>query len=104
MSRTSQLEAMLAAGTDTATLRFALASGHAADGDTARALEHAAVAVERDPDYSAAWRLLGKLQTEAGLLEDAMHSYKRGIEAAAKRGDRQAEKEMTVFLKRLERR
>ena len=103
MSKTEQLEALLAAGKNSATLRFALASAYSASGNVALALEHGCAAVELDSDYSAAWRLLGKLYAEAGEPDKAMQSYRRGIEAAARRGDKQAEKEMTVFLRRLER-
>lgn len=104
MRKTHRLEALLESGTDTAALRFALASAHFASGDLDRALEHARAAVDLDPDYSAAWRLLGKLQTEAEDLDAAAEAYRRGIAAASRRGDRQAEKEMTVFLRRLEKR
>lgn len=103
MSKTERLEALLASGTDNAALRFALASAYFAAGDVGQALQHARAAVDLDPDYSAAWRLLGKVQTEAGALGEAAEAYRRGIAAAGRRGDRQAEKEMTVFLRRLER-
>ena len=33
---------------------------------------------------------------------EALAAYRQGIEAARKKGDRQAEKEMTVFMRRLE--
>jgi GH15 family glucan-1,4-alpha-glucosidase len=38
----------------------------------------------------------------AGRRDEAREVYRRGIEAAREKGDRQAEKEMTVFMKRLE--
>ena len=44
----------------------------------------------------------GRSLTEAGLRVDALDAYSHGIEAARAKGDRQAEKEMTVFRKRLE--
>jgi hypothetical protein len=34
--------------------------------------------------------------------KEALVVYRRGIEAAQKKGDRQAEKEMTVFARRIE--
>jgi len=34
--------------------------------------------------------------------EEALEAYRRGIEAAKQKGDRQAEKEMTVFARRIE--
>lgn len=103
MGMTENLEAMIAAGSDGAPVRFALASRYAASGDIERALEHAEVAVTIDADYSAAWKLLGKLRNEAGRRDEAIDAYRQGIAVAEKRGDQQAAKEMRVFLKRLER-
>lgn len=97
------LEAMLEAGHDSANLRFALATKLFEAGALERALAHAEVAVQADPDYSAAWRLLGRIQTEAGAHELASKTFKKGIAVAEQRGDRQVAKEMRVFLKRLER-
>jgi hypothetical protein len=37
-------------------------------------------------------------------LGEALEAYQRGIEAAKTKGDRQAEEEMTVFARRLEKR
>lgn len=99
----ANLEALLARGDDSPNLRFALATKHFEAGDLERALAHAKVAVRADPDYSAAWRLLGRIQSEAGQPALAMEAYRRGIEVAERRGDRQVAKEMQVFLKRLER-
>ena len=96
-----KLEAMLAGGQDSASLRFALATGYFRQGDTERAIEHARVAVTVEPDYSAAWRLLGQAQAAAGLSADAAASFERGIQVAKQAGDRQVEKEMQVFLRRL---
>ena len=58
-------------------------------------------AVERDPLYSAAWKVLGKTLAESGKTEEALIVYEKGIAAAQQKGDRQAEKEMSVFAKRL---
>ena len=105
MSPSPQLESferMLAAGKDGALLRFSLGNEHLKAGDAARAAEHLARAVALDPDYTAAWKLYGKALTAAGRNEDALAAYRSGIEVAAKRGDKQAEKEMRVFARRLE--
>ena len=103
MGITENLEKLIAGGRDDATLRFALASQYAAEGRLDQALEHAEVAVSRDPDYSAAWKLLGNVRRDAGRAADAAEAYRRGIEAAERRGDQQAAKEMRVFLKRVAR-
>ena len=55
------------------------------------------------PGYSAAWKLLGKALTECANTDEAIEAYRQGLAAAEKKGDKQAAKEMTVFLRRLER-
>ena len=102
MELTKNLEAMLAGGEDNATMRFALGSAYLQAKAYDKAVEHLSVAVDLDPDYSAAWKLLGKAQTEAGLRVDAIETYRRGIEVATRRGDRQAVREMQVFAQRLD--
>jgi cytochrome c-type biogenesis protein CcmH/NrfG len=59
--------------------------------------------VAKDPLYSAAWKALGKALADAGRSDEALEAYRRGVEAAKRKGDKQAEKEMTVFARRLER-
>ena len=95
-------EALLASGKDSALLRFGLGMQYLRAGDAARAVEHLRAAVAQDAGYSAAWKLLGKSLAEAGDRAGAMQAYRSGIEAAQLRGDKQAAKEMGVFLKRLE--
>ena len=98
------LEKLLGTPRDGALLRYSLGLEYAKDGDRARAIGQLREAVSRDPLYSAAWKALGKLLAEDARDADALEAFRQGIEAARKRGDRQAEKEMTVFAKRLERR
>ncbi len=98
-----RLEAMLAAGKDNALLRFSLGSEHLKAGDAASACTHLARALEHDPEYSAAWKLYGKALTEAGRSSEALEAYRRGIEVAERKGDKQAVKEMQVFARRIER-
>lgn len=102
MDMTANLEAMLERGNDGAMLRFTLASRYFERGELERALVHAEVAVKLDADYSAAWRLLGRIREAGGSREQAIESFRRGIAVAEQRGDRQAAKEMKVFLRRLE--
>jgi Tfp pilus assembly protein PilF len=86
---------------DGALLRFSLGSEYLKAGDPASAAAHLREAVTRDPEYSAAWKLLGKALAESGRAEDALEAYERGIAVAESRGDKQAAKEMTVFARRL---
>jgi predicted Zn-dependent protease len=87
---------------DGALLRVTLANALVAAGDTNAARDELTRALSFDADYSAAWKLLGKTLADLGDLERAIEAYRNGVAAAAKRGDKQAEKEMTVFLRRLE--
>jgi Tfp pilus assembly protein PilF len=102
MDPVERFEALLASGKDNALLRFGLGMEYLKARDPARAAEHLRTAVEHDPGYSAAWKLLGRALAEAGNRDGAITAYRNGIEAAARKGDKQAAKEMTVFLRRLE--
>lgn len=95
------LERLLAAGKDGALLRFGLGSEHLKRGDAASAVVHFQRAVELDPAYSAAWKMLGKALLAAGRSDAALAAWKDGIAAAARKGDKQAMKEMQVFARRL---
>jgi Tfp pilus assembly protein PilF len=86
---------------DGALLRFSLGSEYLKAGDPLSAVVHLREAVARDPDYSAAWKLLGKALAESGGAESALEAYERGIAVAESRGDKQAAKEMGVFARRL---
>ena len=94
---------MLAAGRDSALLRFGLGTHYLKAGNAAIAAVHYRRAVEQDADYSAAWKLLGKALAQAGDAAGAASAYRDGIAAAGRRGDKQAAKEMAVFLRRIER-
>jgi Tfp pilus assembly protein PilF len=102
MDQAQRLEALLASGKDSALLRFGLGMHYLGSGDPSRAASHLRRAVEQDPDYSAAWKLLGKALAQSGDAPAAMAAYRDGIASAQRRGDKQAGKEMAVFLKRLE--
>jgi len=97
-----RLQGLLAAGKDNALLRFSLGSEYLKAGDPARAAEHLARALEHDPQYSAAWKLYGKALTESGQNAEALAAYRRGIDVAEAKGDKQAAKEMGVFARRIE--
>ncbi|WP_232225960.1 tetratricopeptide repeat protein [Salinisphaera hydrothermalis] len=98
-----QLQAMIDAGRDTPLARFTLGELLHKNGDDETALVHLAAAVEQDPQYSAAWRLYGRVLLETGQTDAAIDTLTRGIEIAQQRGDNQAAKEMQVFLKRARR-
>ena len=86
---------------DGALLRFSIGSEYLKTGDPANAAAQLREAVNRDPGYSAAWKLLGRALAEAGRAGEALEAFERGIAVATARGDQQAAKEMTVFARRL---
>jgi predicted Zn-dependent protease len=102
MSALETFEKMLAQGKDSAMLRFSLGNECHKAGRLDDAVAHLRAALGFDPRYSAAWKLLGKFQAEAGQAEAALDTYRQGIAAAQEKGDLQAVKEMQVFAKRLE--
>jgi tetratricopeptide (TPR) repeat protein len=101
-SALERLEKLLGTPRDGALLRFSIGLEYAKSKDLPKAIEHLRRAVDLDPGYSAAWRALGKALEAAGQGEAALAAYRDGIAAAQKKGDKQAEKEMTVFARRIE--
>ena len=104
ISTVASLEKLLAAGKDSALLRFGLGSAYLTADNAPQAVEHLRRAVAFDPAYSAAWKLLGKALAAAGREAEALAAYRDGIAAAEKKGDKQAMKEMQVFARRLAKR
>ena len=98
-----RLEKLLGTPRDGALLRYSLGLEYLKIENAEKAVEHLRQAVARDPGYSAAWRSLGKALEAAALPAEALAAYRSGIVAAQKKGDKQAEKEMTVFARRIER-
>jgi predicted Zn-dependent protease len=94
---------MLDAGKDGALLRYSLGNEYTKAGDPERAAVHLRRAVELDPEYTAAWKLLGRALADSGQRDEALAAYMSGIAVAIRRGDKQAQKEMQVFARRLER-
>lgn len=96
------LEKMLAKGMDNALLRFGLGKGYLDAAEFARAAEHFQRCVEFDAQYSAAWKLLGQALNKQGLRDEARAAWTQGLRVAEEQGDKQAGKEIGVFLKRLD--
>ncbi|MBL8515903.1 MAG: tetratricopeptide repeat protein [Betaproteobacteria bacterium] len=97
-------ERMIREGKDSALLRFGLGQEYLRQGAHEAAAEHFNAAVTLDPAYSAAWKLLGKAREAGGDDAGARAAWSAGLSAAQARGDKQAVREMQVFLKRLEKR
>ena len=97
------LEKLRGTPRDGALLRYSLGLEYLKAGSRDRAIAELREAVARDGAYSAAWKALGRALAEDDRAAEARAAWERGIEAARTKGDRQAEKEMTVFVRRLER-
>ena len=98
----ANLEKLLGTPRDGALLRYSLGTEYLKAGEAARAAECLREAVARDPKYSAAWKALGRSLAAAGREDEALAAFTAGIAAAREKGDQQAEKEMAVFARRLE--
>jgi Tfp pilus assembly protein PilF len=86
---------------DGALLRFSLGTEYLKRENYEKAIGHLRQAVAKDPGYSAAWRTLGKALEASAQPVEALEAYRSGIAAAQKKGDKQAEKEMAVFARRI---
>jgi Tfp pilus assembly protein PilF len=101
-AKISSLTALKDGPRDGALLRVSLANAYLSEEQLALAASELRAALRFDPDYSLAWKLLGATLAQSRQNAEAIHAYRNGIAAAIKRGDKQAEKEMGVFLRRLE--
>lgn len=102
MSMIENFEKMLAGGKDSPLLRFSLGNEYMKTDNATKAGEHLRAAVALDAGYSAAWKLLGKVLAQQHDVAGAVDAYQHGLAAAEAKGDKQAAKEMAVFLKRLQ--
>lgn len=100
----ARFEAMLAAGQDSPMLRLSLANALVAGGRSDDAIPHLEHALQLDPGYSAAWKLLAKILLDAGALARTIETCEQGIGVAREKGDIQAAKEMEVFARRARKR
>ena len=98
----ANFERMLAAGTDNALLRFSLGQECLRANEPAAAAAHLERAVQFDAGYTAAWKLYARALTESGQVAAAIIAYRQGIAVAQRNGDKQALREMEVFLRRAE--
>jgi predicted Zn-dependent protease len=94
-------ERLLAAGKDGALLRFSLGNEYLKCGDVEAAVTHLTRAVALDRDFSAAWKLLGKALSAAQRDDEALAAWREGVACAQRKGDKQAMREMQVFMRRL---
>jgi predicted Zn-dependent protease len=96
-----RFEAQLAEGNDSALLRLSIAQQLSTAGRFDDAISHLQRALLLNPAYTAVWSALGSAFEKNGDPERAIQTYKSGVETAKKNGDKQAERQMGVFLNRL---
>ena len=75
----ANLEKLLGGPRDNALLRFSLGNEYLKIGDAAGAIPHLREALSRDPQYSAAWKQLGRALHERGALAEALDAYRQGM-------------------------
>lgn len=97
----ANLEKMLGGPRDGALLRYSLGNEWLKAGNPIQAAGCFRAAIDRDAQYSAAWKLLGKALAASGEIQAALSAYAQGIVVAKGKGDVQAAKEMAVFARRL---
>lgn len=97
----TNLEKLIGGPRDGALLRYSLGNEWLKAGEPAQAAACFAAATDRDTNYSAAWKLLGKALAADHRPAEAIAAWTAGIEVAERKGDIQAAKEMKVFVKRL---
>jgi uncharacterized protein HemY len=74
------------------------------EGRYPEAREHLRRAIENKPDYSVAYRMLGRTHYELHENAEARRVFAGGMEVAQENGDLQTVREIDVFLRRIERR
>lgn len=100
LERIEGLEELVAEDPQDSTARFMLATELARAGRHATAAAHFEDLVSREPDYTAAYRGLGRARVALGDLEGARDVFTRGLAVAERTGDLQSGKEMASFLRR----
>ena len=98
------LEKLINDGRDSYEARLAAGQARAKNGDLDQAVAHFRAATEHAPQHTMAWQELGKALQAGGDPEGARAAWERGSTAARANGDKQAEKIIAVWLKRLDKR
>lgn len=101
MSITENLEKLLVSGRDDAMLRFGLGSAYFNDKNFTDAVPHLRACLGHDKNYSAAYKLLGKALIKIGDKVQAKTVFETGLPIAVEKGDKQTEREILAFLKKL---
>lgn len=99
--RLAQFLKMIQADPDDPLMRFGAGKALLDAGRTGEAVEHLQACVRLNPEYSAAYRLLGQALEREGQPQEAADVFRHGLEVAEAKGDLQTAKEIRVFLNRI---
>ena len=103
-SRAEMFRKLLEKDPENPMILFSLGNELFKEGEYAQARDHLRRAIENKPDYSVAYRTLGRAHFELREDADARRIFAEGREVAQKNGDLQTVREIDVFMRRLEKR
>ena len=103
-SRAEMFRRLLERDPDNPMILYSLGSELFKGGEYAEAKGYLSRAVRNKPDYSVAYRTLGRALFELGEDDEAGRVFAEGREVAQRNGDLQTVKEIDVFARRLEKR
>ena len=100
-SKVDQFKQLIEMEPNDPVLHYGLGMEYQRLGDFVAAAEEFRRTTGLKPDYSAAYRELGKVLEKLDQNQEASKTYRKGIEVAKQNGDLQTMKEIEVFLRRL---
>jgi len=92
------LKSMLVQNPRDSFARYGLAMEYAKGGELETAVAEFKALLDSNPDYAAAYFHGGQALEKLARVEDARAMYQKGIETAARIGDRHAESELQAAL------
>jgi tetratricopeptide (TPR) repeat protein len=100
-TRLDMLKSMVAQNPNDSFLRYGLAMEYRNGGELEAATAEFRALMAGAPDYVAAYYQAGQTLERMGRLEEAREAYKKGMEAAARKGDSHARGELAGALELL---
>ena len=102
--RTEMFRKLLERDPNNPMVLYSLGSELFKEGGYSEARDYLRRAVENKPDYSVAYRMLGRAHYELREDAEAREIFAKGREVATQNGDLQTVKEIDVFRRRLDKR
>ena len=103
-SRAQMFRKLLERDPENPMILFSLGNELFKEGEYTEARTHLRRAIANKPDYSVAYRTLGRAHYELREDAEARRVFTEGREVAEKNGDLQTVREIDVFMRRLEKR